>query len=162
MQNTEYSVARSKSWKRTLQRTISLYIEHMAAIVFCFASICTSNGSNKIVVSQQTHKVFFPSLKFAPHTLHPFSLTNYMHICVIQLSACDVTSSNVLGTSRKGCTREVVGFQHWARGTWLLLCLAVESPCSCSTEWAISLLLCRFRKRSSGHVGPPFLAIFLL
>ena len=52
------------------------------------------------------------------------------------------------------------------RLTWLLLGLglAVESPWSeVSTGWAISFLLCTngLRRRSSGHVEPPFLAVRL-
>jgi len=52
---------------------------------------------------------------------------------------------------------EVGGFQPWAQVTWLLLGLAV------STGWAVSLLLCTngIRKQSSGHIGPPFLAVKL-
>ena len=59
---------------------------------------------------------------------------------------------------------EMGRFQHWALVTWLLL--SCRKPLV-STGWVIFLILCTngLRKRSSGHVGPPFLAvrpIFLL
>jgi len=54
-------------------------------------------------------------------------------------------------------------FQHWAQETWLLLGLAVESPWLAMGGWAISLLLRMngLRKKCSGHIGPPFLAVKL-
>jgi len=69
----------------------------------------------------------------------------------------------ILGTLARllptGLQGEVGRFQHWAEIAWLFLGLAVESP------WlgAISLLLCMngLRRLSSGHIGPPFLAVKL-
>jgi len=56
--------------------------------------------------------------------------------------------------SRRVGQGEVGGFQHWTQVTWLHLGLALESP------WS-ALGTNRLRKRSSGHVGPPFLAVRL-
>ena len=60
---------------------------------------------------------------------------------------------------------EVGGIQPWAQVTWLLLGLAVyrKPGVMVMPWWAISLLLCMtgLRKRSFGHVGPPFLAVRL-
>jgi len=57
---------------------------------------------------------------------------------------------------------EVGGFQPWAHVAELRLGLAVESPWS-ALGGPFSLLLCTngLRKWSSGHVGPPFLAVRL-
>ena len=59
------------------------------------------------------------------------------HFC-IQLSACDVTSGNVLGTwvlgQQKGWKGKVGGFQHWAQVTWVLLGLAVARAHVLSVE----------------------------
>ena len=51
------------------------------------------------------------------------------------------------------------GLQHWAEMAWLLLGLTIEPLVG--TGWAIFLLLFMngLRKWSSGHVGPPFLAV---
>ena len=87
-----------------------------------------------------------------------FLLTDYTHICVIQLSACDVTSGNVLGTyvlcQQKGGTGGNGQVSTLNPGN-ILLGLALESP------WSELGGTNRLRKRSSGHVGPPFLAVRL-
>ena len=49
------------------------------------------------------------------------------------------------------------GLQHWAEMAWLLLGLTIEPLVG--TGWAI--FLNGLRKWSSGHVGPPFLAVKL-
>jgi len=56
---------------------------------------------------------------------------------------------------------EVGGFQLWAQVTWLLLGLAVESPWSSLAGPFLSMCTNGLRKRSSGHVRPPFLAVRL-
>ena len=62
-----------------------------------------------------------------------------------------------MATSGLSCGNPLVG-TGWAIS--LLLCM--DGPLV-GTGWAISLLLCMdgLRKQSSGHVGPPFLAVEL-
>ena len=87
-----------------------------------------------------------------------------MHICVIQLVMSLLVMSQGLRfcTSRKGGT--------WRGGRVSTLgpgSMAASGLCYrkhlVSTGWAISLFLRTngLRKRSSGHVGPPFLAVKL-
>jgi len=56
---------------------------------------------------------------------------------------------------------EVGRFQYWARGNMAASGLSYRKPLV-STGWAISLLCTNgLRRRSSSHVGPPFLAVKL-
>ena len=80
-----------------------------------------------------------------------------MHMCIIKLSACDVTW-DIATTPDEGAGQGEGGFQHCAE--------MVTSGHSCrkpfvGNGWAMSLLLCTngLRKQSSGHVGPPLLAV---
>jgi len=64
--------------------------------------------------------------------------------------------------SRKGGTGGGGRFSSLVPGNMTTSGLSCRKPLV-STGWAISLLLCtnELRKRSSGHVGPPFLAVRL-